>query len=126
MRKLWKFSLISVIGLIVLLVLLVAAFIHNVGFNNVKQIYRLETTGQNVIRMDTGITEDHERYLTKSKQPWQLLKKRMEREGWTFIQQDGAGHFFEKNGEQIIVTSRKWNRYYEVYDLKKGLVNLAD
>ncbi|MGF7048849.1 hypothetical protein J2T13_003357 [Paenibacillus sp. DS2015] len=51
---------------------------------------------------------------------------RMEKEGWTYIQQDGSGYFFERDDHQGIVTMRKWNHLYVVYDLKSEVANLAD
>jgi hypothetical protein len=112
-------------GIIVFVVLIAALYIHNVGYSNVQAMYQLETTGKAIVKMASGLTENHERYLTKEKQP-QLLRERMEQKGWTFIQQNGAGYFFEKGGKQIIITAKRWNHFYVVYDLERGLVNLAD
>ncbi|ALS29962.1 hypothetical protein IJ21_45990 [Paenibacillus sp. 32O-W] len=112
-------------GIIVFVVLIAALYIHNIGYSNVQAMYQLETTGKAIVKMANGLTENHERYLTKEKQP-QLLRERMEQKGWTFIQQNGAGYFFEKGGKQIIITAKRWNHFYVVYDLERGLVNLAD
>lgn len=89
-------------------------------------MYRLESTGKSVIRIDSAIP-GQERYLTKAKDhPHVLLKSRMEREGWVYSQQEGSGYFFEKEGREEIVTLQKWNHFYVIYDLNDGIANLED
>ncbi|MGF7048924.1 hypothetical protein J2T13_003432 [Paenibacillus sp. DS2015] len=91
-----------------------------------KQMYRLESTGKSVIRIDSVIT-GQERYLTKVQDyPQELLKSRMEREGWVYSQQEGSGYFFEKDGREEIVTMQQWNHFYVIYDLNEGIANLED
>ncbi|CAG5088908.1 Putative uncharacterized protein [Thermobacillus xylanilyticus] len=40
------------------------------------------------------------------------VKRMSEAEGWTFTSKEGAGLFFEKDGERRIATTRIWNRKY--------------
>lgn len=40
------------------------------------------------------------------------VKRMNEAEGWTFTSKEGAGLFFEKDGERRIATTRIWNRKY--------------
>jgi len=40
------------------------------------------------------------------------VKRMSEAEGWTFTGKEGAGLFFEKDGERRIATTRIWNRKY--------------
>jgi hypothetical protein len=123
--KSWKIVLFSFTGTIVFLVILAAVYINNIGYNNVKQMYLLQTTGLSIVQIES-VTKGYERYLTKAKQPHELLQIRMKKEGWTYIKQEGAGCFFEKDGQQEIVTIKKWNHFYVVYDLKNEVANLAD
>lgn len=126
MKKKWKIILFSCIGTSVLLVVLGALYVNNVGYHNVKHMYRLESTGKSVIRIDSDMP-GRERYLTKEKgNPKELLKSRMEREGWEYIQQEGSGHFFKKDGGEEIVTTRQWHHFYILYSLNAGVANLED
>ncbi|NUU62479.1 hypothetical protein [Paenibacillus agri] len=125
MVKPWKIAIFSFIGIIVFLMIDAAVYIHNIGYNNIKQMYRLQTTGLSIVQIESD-TSGYERYLTKAEQPQELLKARMKKEGWTYISQEGAGYFFEKDGQQEIVTMKKWNHFYMIYDLKLKVANLAD
>ncbi|NQX44224.1 hypothetical protein HQN87_02680 [Paenibacillus tritici] len=126
MKKKWKIVLFCFIGASVLLVVLGALYVNNVGYNNVKHMYRLESTGKSVIRIDSDMPS-RERYLTKKDgDPQELLKSRMEREGWVYSQQEGSGYFFKKDGRQEIVTTQQWNHFYIIYSLNAGIANLED
>ena len=125
MGRSWKIALFSFAGIIVFLVMMAAVYINNVGYNNVKQIYLLQTTGLSIVQIESD-AKGHERYLTKAKQPTKLLKTHMRKAWWTYIKQEGAGYFFEQDGQQEIVTMKKWNHFYVVYDLKNEAANLAD
>lgn len=126
MKKKWRIVIFGFIGFLVLIVLVAAAYLNNVGYSNVKQMYRLESTGKSVILIDSS-NPNQESYLTKVKDdPQELLKSRMEREGWQYSQQEGSGYFFEKDGRQEIVTMQQWNHFYVIYALNEGIANLED
>lgn len=126
MKMKWKIILFSFIGASVLFVVIGALYVNNVGYNNVKHMYRLESTGKSVIRIDSDMP-GRERYLTKEKGDSQeLLKSRMEREGWEYSQQEGSGYFFKKDGREEIVTMQQWNHFYIIYSLNAGIANLED
>ena len=51
----------------------------------------------------------------------EAIKRMSETEGWTFADKEGAGLFFEKDGERRVATARIWNRGYvlvKVQDLR--------
>lgn len=126
MKKKWKVILFSIIGASVLLAVLGALYVNNIGYNNVKHMYLLESTGKSVMRIDSD-TPNRERYLTKEEgDPQELLKSRMEQEGWVYSQQEGSGYFFKKDGREEIVTMQQWNHFYIVYSLNAGIANLED
>jgi len=126
MKKNRRIVIFGFIGFLVLIVIIAAAYLNNVGYNNVKQMYRLESTDKSVIRIDSSIP-GQERYLTKVKNdPQELLKSRMEREGWVYSQQEGSGYFFKKDGREEIVTMKRWNHFYVIYDLNDEIANLED
>ncbi|MNF09417.1 hypothetical protein D3C80_2100760 [compost metagenome] len=65
-------------------------------------------------------------YLGLRKQRNELLKDRMEREGWDFTRQDGAGYFFKKGNKEAVVTAKIWNRNYVIYNVNDNVANIAD
>ena len=126
MNKKRRIVIFGFIGFLVFIVIVAVAYLNNVGYGNVKQIYRLESTGKSIVRIE-GAIPGQERYLTKIKNdPQELLKSRMEREGWVYSQQEGSGYFFEKEGRTEIVTMRIWNHFYVIYDLNDRIANLED
>lgn len=63
-------------------------------------------------------------YVTKAYNHRDRLKDRMRKEGWTYVGQEGAGYFFEKNGHQTIITAKQiWNRNYIVFKVKDDAVD---
>lgn len=40
------------------------------------------------------------------------IQQLMENEGWVFLEKEGSGLFFEKNGERTIVTTEMWTKQY--------------
>ncbi|WP_337035293.1 hypothetical protein [Paenibacillus illinoisensis] len=115
MKIKWKIILFSFIGFIILLVILGATYINNVGYNNVKLMYKLNT------KMD----EDGQ-YLGRKINSNQILKDRMKREGWQFKQQEGAAFFFKKDNKEAVVSTEIWNSNYVLYRVDDNVVNLAD
>lgn len=121
MKKKWKIILFSFIGVITLLVILGATYINNVGYNNVKLMYTLNTTNVSIVQMD-----EEGQYLGRKMNSNQILKDRMEREGWQFKQQEGAALFFKKENIDAVVSTKIWNRNYVLYRVDDNVVNIAD
>lgn len=121
MKKKWKIILFSFIGVITLLVILGATYINNVGYNNVKLMYTLNTTNVSIVQMD-----EEGQYLGRKMNSNQILKDRMEREGWQFKQQEGAAFFFKKENIDAVVSTKIWNRNYVLYRVDDNVVNIAD
>lgn len=116
-----KAVLFSAIGIILMLTVIVGLFIHQLGYENLKRMYTLNTGQQSIIPMDV-----EGEYVGKSESNTELLKERMNREGWTFTHQEGAGYFFEKDGQEKVVTIKKlWNRHYVLYDVEDNVVDLS-
>lgn len=65
-------------------------------------------------------------YLTKVNSPAEMIKERMKNEDWTYIEQDGAGYFFEKDNQRIVVTTKIWNRSFVKIIVENNAVNIAD
>lgn len=49
-------------------------------------------------------------YIIQEKNADETIKKLVEKNGWEFIQKDGAGLFFENKDEKLIVTTQKWTK----------------
>ncbi|MBU5352701.1 hypothetical protein KQI74_10435 [Paenibacillus barcinonensis] len=64
----------GLLGIVLLNVLGLLSILNNVGYSNVKQIIRLETSSPSIIRIEHP-TEGMERYLTKDENdPQERLK----------------------------------------------------
>ena len=46
-----------------------------------------------------------------------LIIDMLQNDGWTFKVKDGSGLFFEKQNENLIVTTRKWTGNYSLIDI---------
>lgn len=49
------------------------------------------------------------------------LKSVMERAGWSFYTQEGAGYFYQQGTEQIVVTSKMWSRDFILFKIPAQL-----
>lgn len=45
----------------------------------------------------------------------EMLKKEMATRGWRFTSQEGAGFFFVKGDQNIVITSQMWSRKYMLF-----------
>lgn len=124
MKLRWKIAFFSVIGLVVLAAMYAGLYMNYYGPGNIKHMYTLASTGQSVVLMEIADGDGH--YLTDSDRPAELLIERMKQKGWTYVQQEGSGYFFEKGDQKAIVTTRQWNHRYMIYDVNDHVVNLAD
>lgn len=61
------------------------------------------------------VTDDSEDIAEES------LKKRLQKNGWEFVEKNGSGYFFERNGERVMIESEKWTSNYLLFQLPIGL-----
>ncbi|ARU59864.1 hypothetical protein CBW65_01430 [Tumebacillus avium] len=75
-------------------------------------VERLATADEPIVKIDQSA--EYEWYLTRMEQGqgYEHLKKLISGKGWTFVEQEGAGYFFEKDGKKLIVTTEMWTRKY--------------
>ncbi|WP_253901965.1 hypothetical protein [Brevibacillus sp. HB1.3] len=52
----------------------------------------------------------------------EAMKRAVTEKGWTFIQQDGAGYFFERGSEKLIITSQMWTGNYVLFRIPAGVL----
>lgn len=43
------------------------------------------------------------------------LKNLLQTSGWTFVEQEGAGYFFEKDKQRIVITSQMWSSDFVLF-----------
>ncbi|MBP2000210.1 hypothetical protein J2Z69_001229 [Paenibacillus shirakamiensis] len=121
MRTHWKIALASLIGGLALSAVLI---VNSIGLRNLQYMYTLHTTEQKIIKME-GHQSANGYYLTKSIEPTQILKQRMQSQGWHYVQHEGNGYFFEKKQQQTIVTTTIWNHNYVLYQVQRDVVDLT-
>ncbi|MDR9852367.1 hypothetical protein RJP21_01985 [Paenibacillus sp. VCA1] len=124
MKKAWRNALWSGVGVIVFGVIVAGLYVQNIGFDNIKLMYTLHSSNKAVVLMGQG-QNGTVKYLTNVNHPAELLKERMNKEGWNYAEQNGSGYFFEKGRRRCIVTVKQWNHGYFIYAVEKNLVNLA-
>ena len=121
MRKHWKIAVTSFVAFLLVCLIVVGIYINNIGYSNVKRMYELNKNSNVILKLET-----EGEYLTKANRQNEILKEEMKKEGWTFLNQEGAGYFFEKNGKKTIITARQiWNRHYVVYKVTDNTVDLS-
>ncbi|MCM3634438.1 hypothetical protein [Paenibacillus camelliae] len=122
MKKTWKIVIASVIAFFLVSIIAAAIFINNIGYHNIKLITELNKNSNQILKM-----EKEGDYLTKANAQNERLIKKMMKEGWNFIDQEGAGYFFEKNGQETIITVKQmWSRHYVVYRVTHDAINLSE
>lgn len=122
MKKTWKIVIASVIAFSLVSIIAAAIFINNIGYHNIKLITELNKNSNQILKM-----EKEGDYLTKANAQNERLIKKMIKEGWNFIDQEGAGYFFEKNGQETIITVKQmWSRHYVVYRVTNDAINLSE
>jgi len=47
----------------------------------------------------------------------EIIKDIMNEKDWVFKEKDGSGLFFEKQGEDLIITTQKWTGNYSLVDI---------
>ncbi|QJC53601.1 hypothetical protein HGI30_20070 [Paenibacillus albicereus] len=117
----WKVTVLIITGLLIIGFIAAGLYINTIGLNNVKLMYELNNNKGAILKM-----ESEGEYLTKANHKSEKLKNKMNSEGWTFVNQEGAGYFFEKNGQEIIITTRQiWNRHFVVYKVTDNVLDLS-
>lgn len=84
----------------------------------VKGIIQLNFTSQEIVRL----SGPENGYMTKSINGVEILKQFMGEKGYQFIEQMGAGYFFESAaGNGAVVTRRDYSRFYSLWRITEGV-----
>ncbi|WP_440118694.1 hypothetical protein [Paenibacillus sp. QZ-Y1] len=127
MKKFWIITGIGVVGFFLMGLLFMNSYVRNTGVENVQMMYKLSTTDQAIGFIGTN-EYGNGIYLTKKNLPEtvELLQSRMAKQGWTYVNQDGSGHFFEKEDQTAVITTTIWQRKYKQISVQHNVVNIAD
>ncbi|TKC18480.1 hypothetical protein [Robertmurraya kyonggiensis] len=80
----------------------------------VKAIIQLETSDSDYIQF----SKTPPKYISKSNIDREtMLKKYMEKDNWTYIEQLGGGYIFTKDNEQAIVVTKQFSSKYFVWEV---------
>ncbi|QDX92746.1 hypothetical protein EEL32_22660 [Brevibacillus laterosporus] len=66
--------------------------------------------------VNIGKEGGYEYYMMEGsqKEAAELLKHKMDKNGYRFVEQQGAGYFFDRNGQKQVVTSNMWTGNYVI------------
>lgn len=78
-----------------------------------KGIVKLSTSDDKIIQ----ISENPQRYLTKTSTGDTGLIDLMNKEGWEFVEQMGAGYIFSKAGDRLVIVSVQYTGKYRIWNL---------
>lgn len=110
----FPFTLIIIIFLIIFTVYGRAIFQEGHPLPIVKAIIQLETSDSDYILF----SKTPRKYISKSKIDREtMIKKYMEKDNWTYIEQLGSGYIFTKEHEQAIVVTKQFSSKYFVWEL---------
>ncbi|HZK52947.1 MAG TPA: hypothetical protein VFC84_01895 [Desulfosporosinus sp.] len=76
-----------------------------------KGIVELSSSDDKIIQ----ISETPQRYLSKTNVGNAPLIELMDKEGWKFVEQLGAGYIFSKDGDRLIITGVQYSGEYIVW-----------
>lgn len=78
-------------------------------------IEKLEDSDQKIVEI--AVREDAVWYITRTENKGisiadENIKQLMSSTGWEFIEKEGSGLFFKKDGETLIATTQMWTKKY--------------
>lgn len=90
--------------------------------DKLSAIEKLKNTDEKIVEVSTE--DDSIWYITKSENKGMSLaddniKQMIGSKGWQFKEQDGAGLFFEKDGEKLVVITEMWTTKYVLVQVQK-------
>lgn len=116
MRKkvIFPFTLIIIFFLIIFTIYGRAIFQEGNPLPIVKAIIQLETSDSDYIQY----SKKPLKYISKSRIDRELMiKKYMEKNKWSYIEQLGGGYIFTKENEQAIVVTKQFSSKYFVWEV---------
>jgi hypothetical protein len=112
MNSLSKYKVIALIFGIILLLCFTYLLIFGRALSQDENHLGIALALPKLILGADAVKIDNEKYLTKNSDS---LVKAMENQGFAYLEQMGAGYFFEKNGERYLSTSRMYSSHFMVF-----------
>ncbi|WP_391573032.1 hypothetical protein [Cohnella sp.] len=114
-----KKMLFGIVGITIAGILLLVAYVSNLDFpakevKPISAVLKVERSSDELVQLGTYQSADW--YISKTS-PSQTNKRmiaKMEKEGWRYVDQNGAGLFFEGNEGTKVITCEKWASRYNV------------
>lgn len=90
-------------------------------------IEKMEETDSKVVEI--AVEDDTIWYITRTENEGisigdENIKHMIGSEGWDFKEKDGAGLFFEKDGERLVATTQMWSKHYVLVKVQSKFKNL--
>lgn len=90
-------------------------------------IEKLKSSEEKMVEIATD--EDSIWYITRTENEGVLIadeniKQMIGSKGWEFKGKDGAGLFFEKDGDKLLVTTQMWTKNYVLVKVQNKLMEL--
>ncbi|WP_453996096.1 hypothetical protein [Bacillus nitroreducens] len=90
-------------------------------------IEKMKETDRKVVEIT--VEDDAIWYITRTENEGisiadENIKQMIGREGWNFKEKDGAGLFFDKDGERLIATTQMWSKYYVLVKVQSKFKNV--
>lgn len=107
-------SLVLVFGLITVIIFMKKSYypplpLENYSAKEVVEIFNNANQEVTEIGVEAGTIW----FITKNDHDVDgKIQLMMEEKGWVFQEKDGAGLFFERDGERLIVTTEMWSKKY--------------
>jgi len=114
MNSLSKYKVIALIFGIILLLCFTYLLIFGRALNQEENHLGIALALPKLILGANAVKIDNEKYLTKNSAS---LVKAMEEQGFVFLEQMGAGYFFEKDGKSYLSTSRMYSSRFMVFTI---------
>lgn len=92
-----------------------------------EAIEKLKNTDEKIIEIATD--DDSIWYITRTENKGisiadDNIKQMIGSKGWEFKEIDGAGLFFEKDGERLLATTRMWTKKYVIVQVQSKFKEL--
>ncbi|MHC0035294.1 hypothetical protein [Pseudoneobacillus sp. C159] len=130
MKKVGLISIIIVIVIFAVFVFENKSYYPPLPIENLtakEVIEKLEETDSKVVEI--AVEDDTIWYITRTENQGILIvveniKQMIGSNGWEFKEKDGAGLFFEKDGERLVATTQMWGKHYVLVKVQSKFNNL--
>ncbi|WP_017754016.1 hypothetical protein [Calidifontibacillus oryziterrae] len=129
MKKVGFISIVIVIVIFALFIFVIQSYHPPLPIENLtakEVIEKLEETDSQLVEI--SVEDDTIWYITRTQNGGisiadENIKQMIGTKGWEFKGKDGAGLFFEKDGERLVVTTQMWSKKYVLVKVQSKFKN---